>query len=81
MKNNTKYNQSGNNSYDSTPMKENGPKSHQQGYSKRDQPNIDAENANDNIHFGSNVPPFPWYEQNEHYGPPGTGKTLIWLYT
>lgn len=77
MKTNPKYNQSGNNSYDSTPMKENGVKSHQQGFSKRDQSNIDADNANGNIHFGSNVPAFgvfpPGYELNEHYGPPGNG--------
>lgn len=80
MKNSQKYNQSGNNSYDSTPMKDNGTKPHQHGHglSKREQSNADVDNQNGNNGFGSNVPPFPYFEPGEqqHYGPPGNGKTV-----
>lgn len=80
MKNSQKYIQSGNNSYDSTPMKDNGTKPHQHGHglSKREQSNTDVDNQNGNNGFGSNVPPFPYFEPGEqqHYGPPGNGKTV-----
>lgn len=77
VKSNQKYNNSGNNSYDSTPMKDNGPKSHQHGHiiPKRDQSNADVDNPNGNNGFGSNVPPFPYFDPNEqHYAPPGNGE-------
>lgn len=76
MKNNQKYNQNGNNSYDSTPMKDNGIKPYQHGHGsiKRDQSNNDPDGVNG---FGFNVPPFPYVsDPNEHYGPPGLSKYL-----
>lgn len=68
-KTNQKYNNLSGNSYDATPIKDNGGKSHQQ----RDQSN-DVDITGGNCRFGSNVPPFPYRnDPNEpaHYGPPG----------
>lgn len=70
-------NQSGNGSYDGTPVKDTNAKIHQHGSSKREQPYTDNDvSCGNNISFGSNVPPFPFYEQNElnqPYVPPGNG--------
>lgn len=80
--NNQKYasNQSGN-GYENTPLKETTGKSsyqHAHSMSKRDQSMIDNDNSNGNMGFGSNVPPFPYFDANEqHFVPPGNGNLTI----
>lgn len=76
-------NHSGNSSYDGTPVKDTSGKVHQQahGQIKREPSNPDTDNATGNNNFGSNVPPFPFHndqnELNQHYGPPGNGKIFM----